>query len=420
MQVELDEGCRRVVPSAVRLAQRLIRIRSRSFDEGTIAREIQGALERLEYDLVVRDDVGNVIGVLVGSTEGPTLLLHSHMDTGQSRAAATIDVDELSGRVRHGRIHGHGAAACKSALAAQIYGCHVLDRSPFSFRGNLVVATTVAEHDGYGVGTDYLVRNTLPKLGLAPHLAILGEPTGFDLCHGGSGRLELLSRLSGRDERAVRRGTRRLGRGVALSPSEIDGAPSGITTGAPSWRDTGTPEVTLPISCVVPAGRNAEDCAEWVRRQARLAVADNGDLRVDVSVQTRRRRLFTGKMTDVRCAAEPWRTDRFDPWLLRVHEVLRATGWKRTRVREWSEDDTSAGMAGSILAYRHRIPTFGFGPGDARSTCRADESVATEDIHRAILGTAVVAHAVLGRTVSGWSRPERLGRADEPVEWTTR
>jgi hypothetical protein len=155
----------------MRFVERLNRSESPGFDGEATAQQVQETFEELRYDLALRDEAGNVVGVLAGSTDGPTLLLQTHMDTARRGKS---------------RFLGHETAH-RAALAAQVFGSCVLDRSPLAFCGTLVVAACITDRNGWGNGTDHLVRETLSRLGLKPALAILGEPTGLHLLHGGPG-----------------------------------------------------------------------------------------------------------------------------------------------------------------------------------------------------------------------------------------
>ena len=72
------------------------------------------------------------------------------------------------------------------------------------------------------------------------------------------------------------------------------------------------------------------------------------------------------------------------------------------QLREWGRQDRAGDEAASILVSRHRIPAISFGPVDPLPVL-PDESPIEGETYRAVLGTAVVTHAVLGHSVSGWS-----------------
>jgi acetylornithine deacetylase/succinyl-diaminopimelate desuccinylase-like protein len=92
----------------VAFAQELLRTRSRSGDESKTAGLVVDQMHALAFDDVSTDELGNVVGVLRGVEEGPTLMLASHMDTVGTGNLATWDESPWSGRIENGRLHGLG------------------------------------------------------------------------------------------------------------------------------------------------------------------------------------------------------------------------------------------------------------------------------------------------------------------------
>jgi putative aminopeptidase FrvX len=65
----------------VGFAQELLRTHSPSGDESKAATVVVDQMRALGFDEASTDELGNVVGVLRGVEEGPTLMLASHMDT---------------------------------------------------------------------------------------------------------------------------------------------------------------------------------------------------------------------------------------------------------------------------------------------------------------------------------------------------
>lgn len=64
----------------VDFARRLIQTKSISGTEGGVAKLYQDEMKKLGYDEVFQDAAGNVIGLIRGDEEGPTIMFNSHMD----------------------------------------------------------------------------------------------------------------------------------------------------------------------------------------------------------------------------------------------------------------------------------------------------------------------------------------------------
>ena len=67
-------------PDMVEFAQKLIQTPSISGTEKGVADLDMAEMTKLGYDEVFRDDHGNVVGIVRGTEEGPTIMYNSHMD----------------------------------------------------------------------------------------------------------------------------------------------------------------------------------------------------------------------------------------------------------------------------------------------------------------------------------------------------
>jgi len=122
-----------------------------------------------------------------------TLLLNSHTDTVPAGPAWTLDPH--AAELRRGKLFGLGANDAKGPLAALV--CAFL-RSPVPSGGRLVLAATCDEETG-GAGLGVL-RAELPSL----TAAVIGEPTGLEVCTCQRGLLRLRLVAKGKRAHAAR------------------------------------------------------------------------------------------------------------------------------------------------------------------------------------------------------------------------
>lgn len=124
------------------------------------------------------DDAGNVIATREASgdaTDGPHVVLNTHLDTVSPHVPA-----ERDGAILHGR----GACDAKGPLAAMLAAFSSIEPD----RGRLTLAVTPDE-ETRSIGAAALV----PSLDLDPERGdwvIVGEPTGLDVCNAAKGRFE--------------------------------------------------------------------------------------------------------------------------------------------------------------------------------------------------------------------------------------
>ena len=115
------------------------------------------------------DDRPSLVAIGPSTRSGPTVLLTGHLDTvgveGMSDPfTPTVEADRLSGR---------GASDMKGGLAAMVVAAEELAR-----RGapGCVVLALVADEEDASLGAEAVLA-ALPRLGVRPDVAVVGEPT---------------------------------------------------------------------------------------------------------------------------------------------------------------------------------------------------------------------------------------------------
>jgi acetylornithine deacetylase/succinyl-diaminopimelate desuccinylase-like protein len=384
----------------VAFAQALLRERSPSGDERRVATLVFDQMHALQFDQVLTDELGNVIGVIHGVEDGPTLLLTSHMDTVCTGNLSTWNESPTSGRIESGRLHGLGAADCKGGVAAQVFAAGLLKRSLLPLRGNLVVAATVLEENGISIGTRALVAHTLKDLGLSPDYAVLGEPTDLGLYYGHDGRAEMEITVRGVNPFRVTDAAEMVSR--VLDETGHDSAVEEIVVGDTRYEDG--PDFRQAIISLQRRLGDSDDVSHLVSRmrgEAVRAASPAGTVDVEVSVRERHEVLPSGLVVKAQRVAQAWSTDPFSPLLARSRQALAAAGCE-VRPGRWKLARLGMGTSGSLLVNECGIPTIGYGPGHEEQAHREGESVPIARLVGCAYGTAAIAHGLVGVPVFGW------------------
>jgi acetylornithine deacetylase len=141
--------------------------------EAAIGEYVADALTGLGLDVTTHrlaPDRVNVVGILKGRGDGPSLLLNGHLDT-----VGVQDMEEpFSGAVREGRLYGRGSQDMKGSLAAMMAAVKALVDAGISLSGDVLV-TAVADEEYFSQGTADLVNH------YTADAAIVTEPTGMRL-----------------------------------------------------------------------------------------------------------------------------------------------------------------------------------------------------------------------------------------------
>ena len=153
------------------LLSSMLTIPSLSGQEGPLALHLEQTMTAMGFT-ARRDEAGNVIGD-IGTGEGPTVMLLSHLDTVAPALPARRDGD---------RLYGRGAVDAKGPLAAMI--CAAAARPGFPGRIRVIGAV---EEERLSRGGHHIAR-TLPP----PDALVIGEPGGWDrVVLGYKGKIDL-------------------------------------------------------------------------------------------------------------------------------------------------------------------------------------------------------------------------------------
>ncbi len=392
----------------VDFAQTLVRTKSLSYGEAKVADLVEAQMKKVGYDQVLRDGAGNVIGIMQGRENAPTILLTSHMDTVAEDCSGQWEEDPFKGTVRDGRLIGLGAADCKGGLAAQVMAGAVLKNAMLPLRGNLVVAATVAEENGSSVGVRELLAKTLPALALEPQMVLLGEPTSLGLYYGHDGWVEIEVSMEGADHGALQGAARALHTELERQEKGYSrmGSREEMLVADPVFDQSGEGHrAMLRINHRVTPPMDTGRIVSQIHRSAELSMQHHGPMSVAVEVRETTRTLYTGQQTVVRRVANAWETDPFDPMFERARQCLNAAGCT-ARPGKWQLGRLGMGTAGAVIAREFELPVLGYGPGDEEQAHRPNEFVDTNMLVEAAFGTAAIVHGIVGIPVLGWSSDE--------------
>ena len=396
MYKRLRHEVEKVSGEVIRFAQELIRIPSPRLHEKEAAFKVHEVMRSLRYDLVFSDEVGNIVGVILGSDSGVAIVANSHMDTVKPDRLEKWRRSPFSGDIVQGRIEGVGAADCKSGLAAQIYAGHVLAASRLCLRGSIVVAATVADENGCSIGIRHLLGTTLPELGMDPKFVILGEPTELMVGAGHDGwvgvDVNILSPVEGVARSAGEHVFEILS---ALCDDSGPGESRAImTVDQPRVEISGCGFlVTVRIYRRLFPGESAGDVIDWLAGPALRMAKEMHDVDLDVKIHEEEQQLYTGHTRRIRLSVPPWSTNLMQPLIDPAREAMLAAGCKWSP-KAWGSIQLGLGTAGGVVGREFGIPVIGYGPGEEQQAHACNESVGLASLVEAVYGTAALMHGL--------------------------
>ena len=370
----------------LRFAQELIRIPSPSGAEGAVAARVVEEMHALGYDDAWTDEVGNAVGMIRGTGDGPTIMLCCHMDVVDAGDPAAWEHGPYDGVVADGFLHGRGAMDIKGPLALQTHAAaaFVNDRLP----GDLLVVHTVYEERA-GWGIEHFLTTTSAR----PDVVVIGESTHGDLCVGHRGRAEIVVEIRGVA-------------GHASAPERarnaLDALPA-VLEALAAFAQTLDSDPVLGRSTFVPTGVEAEPASpnvipdrvrvvvDWrvlpgldagaalaavQRHLSSVPLAEGLSLDVRYSVVTQT--TYTGREMSRRLFTPAYRLEASHSVVLRARDAIADATGKAPVVRPWTFA-TDGGQACGI----HGIPTIGYAPGEERFAHTNRERIALDELREA-------------------------------------
>ena len=321
---------------AAQLLEFLVSTPSISGDENEIASNLSGILSE-EGFRIQRE--GNSIWLTLGKRVRPHLLLLSHLDT--VPPCADWNSDPFMARVDDGKIIGLGANDAKGSVAAMILTAREIQRR--EIEGSITFAF-VAEEERGGEG----IRTIKPKLG---HIdaAVVGEPTGLQVCTAQRGLLILRCTAHGKASHAAH---------AHLGENAVHKAARDISRLA-----------TIEFETHEDLGPTRAEVTQITGGLARNQVPDRCEFFVDLRTTPNLDHATVadeiGAMLESEIAIH---SHRYDPVATNVSQVVVRAALEAA--------DASAGigsMTTSDWAFLKGIPAVKVGPGDTNRSHRPNE-----------------------------------------------
>ena len=166
---------------------------SESCEEKEVVMCIKAEMEKLGYDKVEVDGLGNVIGWM-GSGE-KIIAIDSHIDTVGIGNISNWEQDPYKGYETEDIIYGRGGSDQEGGMASAVYGAKImkdLDLIPAGYK--IMVVGSVQEEDCDGMCWQYIVNKYFPSKEEAQkriEFVISTEPTDGGIYRGHRGRMEI-------------------------------------------------------------------------------------------------------------------------------------------------------------------------------------------------------------------------------------
>ncbi len=355
-------------PATVSFLMDMVRIPSPSCQEKNVVQRIKEEMEKVGFDQVRIDGLGNVIGS-IGS--GPRVIaFDAHIDTvGTGDLAAWKGGGPFETRIEDGKVWGRGTVDQEGGMASMVYAGKIIKEMNLNDQFTLFFTGTVMEEDCDGLCWQYLIKEEK----IRPELVVITEPTNMNICRGHRGRMEIRVAFNGRSchgsapergDNAIYKAARAaleieklndrirhdpfLGKGTVTVTQATSSSPSlcAVADGA-----------ALHLDRRLTLGETKESAVAEVADAVKRAGLNETDFKVEVLQYAEK--AYTGLVYPAEKYYPTWAMPEDSPHLKQAVEAYKGVFAKEPLVDKWTFSTNGVATAGM-----HGIPTLGLGPGN--------------------------------------------------------
>ncbi len=388
-------------PEMTQFLRDMIRIPSESCDEENVILRIKEEMEKVGFDEVRIDKMGNIIGRIGNGKH--VIAMDAHIDTVGIGERANWTFDPYEGYEDDETIGGRGASDQEGGMASMVYAGKIIKDLKLENDYTLLMTGTVQEEDCDGLCWQYLIE----KENIRPEFVVITEPTSCRIYRGHRGRMEIKVSTHG----------------ISCHGSAPERGDNAIYKMAPIIQDIeklndqllnddflGKGTITIsevffssPSRCAV-----ADGCSISIDRRLthgetyQSALQEIRELpsvkkaQAKVEMYTYERPSYTGYV---------YPTDAFFPtWVLdEDHQVCQSTVAayqalfnQEPIVDKWTFSTNAVSIMG-----RHNIPCIGFGPGHEDQAHAPDEKTWKSELIQAAALYALIPNMYVNRLKKG-------------------
>lgn len=366
----------------------IISIPSTSGNEELVVQRIKQEMEKLGYDEIVIDEMGNILGRIGNGKH--VIAFDGHIDTVGVGNKDNWDHDPFEGYEDDKIIYGRGASDQEGGFASVVYAGKIIKELDIARDTTIWMVGSIQEEDCEGLCWTHI----LEKQTIKPEFVVLTEPTSCNVYRGHRGRMEIKVTTKGischgsapeRGDNAIykmapiiqelEQFNKKLKNDTFLGQGTL--AVSEIFSSSPS-RCAVADECSISIDRRLTWGETKETALDEIR-----ALPSVNKHHAQVEMYTYAVPSYTGYQKKVDSYFPTWVIEKDNPLCDMLVETAEEIMEEKVLLDKWTFSTNGVSIMGM-----HNIPCIGFGPGQEDQAHAPNEKIFKEEL---VIATAVYA-----------------------------
>ncbi|EJO5348633.1 YgeY family selenium metabolism-linked hydrolase [Clostridium botulinum] len=377
-------------PEMSRFLRDMALIPSESCDEKDVILRIKEEMEKVGFDKVEIDSMGNVLGYIGHGKH--VIAMDAHIDTVGVGDKNLWNYDPYEGYEDDEIIIGRGVTDQEGGMASMVYAGKIIKDLGLEDDYTLIVTGTVQEEDCDGLCWQYIVNEDKIK----PEFVVITEPTSLNIYRGHRGRMEIKVTTHGvschgsapeRGDNAIFKMAPILNELKALNENLKDDEFLGKGTLTVSEIFFSSPSrCAVADGCTISVDRRLTDGETW-----KYAIQQIKNLpsvkaaKAEVEMYSYERPSYTDLVYPTECFFPTWVLKEDHPICENAVKCYKDLFKSEPKVDKWTFSTNAVSIMG-----RYGIPCIGFGPGHEDQAHAPNERTWKEELVKAAAMYALI------------------------------
>lgn len=368
----------------------MIRIPSESCEEKEVVLRIKEEMEKVGFDKIEIDEMGNILGYL-GHGEH-VIAIDAHIDTVGVGDQSLWEYDPYEGYEDDEIIVGRGASDQEGGMASMVYAGKIIKDLGLEDDYTLIITGTVQEEDCDGLCWHYMIEEN----DIRPEFVVITEPSSCNIYRGHRGRMEMKVSTHGvschgsapeRGDNAIYKMAPIINELKALHPNLTphDFLGKGSLTVSEIFYSSPS-RCAVADGCSISIDRRLTAGESWqfaVQQVKNLPAVNEAE--AEVEMYQYERPSYTGFTYPIEAYFPTWLIEEDHPVCQTTVEAYQELFKEEPLVDKWTFSTNGVSIMG-----RHGIPCIGFGPGHEDQAHAPDEKTWKSELVKAAAIYAVI------------------------------